>query len=86
LGETDVLKNIQMLPGVQSGAEGSSGFHVRGGSPDQNLILLDGVPVYNVNHFFGFFLPSIRMPFQMLISTKILFPLVLVDVYLQWLI
>lgn len=55
MGETDVLKNIQMLPGVQSGAEGSSGFHVRGGSPDQNLILLDGVPVYNVNHFFGFF-------------------------------
>lgn len=55
LGETDVLKNIQMLPGVQSGVDGSSGFHVRGGSPDQNLILLDGVPVYNVNHFFGFF-------------------------------
>ena len=55
LGETDVLKNIQTLPGVQGGIDGSSGFHVRGGSPDQNLILLDGVPVYNVNHFFGFF-------------------------------
>ena len=55
LGEVDVLKTIQMLPGVQSGTEGSSGFYVRGGGPDQNLILLDGVPVYNVNHLFGFF-------------------------------
>jgi hypothetical protein len=55
LGETDILKNIQMLPGVQGGVEGTSGFNVRGGSPDQNLILLDGVPVYNVNHLFGFF-------------------------------
>lgn len=55
LGETDVLKTIQLLPGVQSGTEGLSGIYVRGGSPDQNLILLDGVPVYNVNHLFGFF-------------------------------
>ena len=55
LGEVDVLKSIQQLPGVQSGNEGSSGIYVRGGSPGQNLILLDGVPVYNVNHLFGFF-------------------------------
>ena len=54
-GETDILKSIQLLPGVQSGSEGTSGFYVRGGGPDQNLILLDGVPVYNVNHLFGFF-------------------------------
>ncbi len=55
MGETDVLKTIQLLPGVQSGTEGLSGIYVRGGGPDQNLILLDGVPVYNVNHLFGFF-------------------------------
>jgi len=55
LGETDVLKAVQLLPGVQSGTEGTGGFYVRGGSSDQNLILLDGVPVYNVNHLFGFF-------------------------------
>ena len=55
LGETDVLKVIQLLPGVQSGSEGTSGIYVRGGGPDQNLILLDGVPVYNVSHLFGFF-------------------------------
>lgn len=55
LGEVDVLKTVQLLPGVQSGSEGTSGFYVRGGGPDQNLILLDGVPVYNVNHLFGFF-------------------------------
>ena len=55
LGENDVLKAIQLLPGVQSGGEGQSGLYVRGGSPDQNLILMDGVPVYNVSHLFGFF-------------------------------
>jgi hypothetical protein len=55
LGETDVLKTIQLLPGVQSGSEGTSGIYVRGGGPDQNLILLDGVPVYNASHLFGFF-------------------------------
>lgn len=55
LGETDVLKAIQLVPGVQSGVEGSAGVHVRGGGPDQNLILLDGVPLYNVEHLFGFF-------------------------------
>ena len=50
----DVLKAIQLLP-VQSGGEGTSGFYVRGGGPDQNLILIDGVPVYNASHLFGFF-------------------------------
>jgi len=55
LGEVDVLKALQLLPGVQSGGEGQNGLYVRGGSPDQNLILLDGVPVYNASHLFGFF-------------------------------
>ncbi|PRY86626.1 TonB-dependent receptor [Mongoliibacter ruber] len=55
MGEVDIFKVIQLLPGVQSGAEGASGLYVRGGSPDQNLILLDGVPVYNASHLFGFF-------------------------------
>ena len=54
-GEVDVLKAIQLLPGVQSGSEGSAGLYVRGGGPDQNLILLDGVPLYSVNHMMGFF-------------------------------
>ena len=54
-GETDVLKALQLLPGVKGGTEGQSGFYVRGGGPDENLILLDDVPLYNVNHMFGFF-------------------------------
>ncbi len=54
-GETDVLKAIQLLPGVQSGTEGMSGIYVRGGGPDQNLFQLDGIPLYNVNHMGGFF-------------------------------
>jgi CarboxypepD_reg-like domain/TonB-dependent Receptor Plug Domain len=55
LGEVDVLKTIQLLPGVKGGGEGSSGFYVRGGGPDQNLILLDDAVVYNTGHLFGFF-------------------------------
>jgi len=55
LGETDLIKNIQMLPGIQGGSEGFSGLYVRGGGPDQNLILLDDVPVYNIGHLLGFF-------------------------------
>ncbi len=55
MGETDVLKAIQLLPGVQSGTEGMTGLIVRGGSPDQNLILMDGVPIYNATHVYGFF-------------------------------
>ena len=54
-GEADVIKSLQLLPGVQGGTEGSSGMYVRGGAPDENLLLLDGVPIYNVNHLFGFF-------------------------------
>lgn len=55
LGEADIMKTIQLMPGVQAGIEGSAGLYVRGGGPDQNLIMLDGVPVYNVDHLFGFF-------------------------------
>jgi hypothetical protein len=55
LGEVDPIKILQLLPGVQTGTEGSTGLYVRGGGPDQNLILLDGVPVYNASHLFGFF-------------------------------
>jgi len=55
MGEVDVLKTIQLLPGVQSSGEGNSGFYVRGGGPDQNLILLDEATVYNASHLFGFF-------------------------------
>ena len=54
MGEVDVMKTLQLMPGIQSGGEGSSGLYVRGGGPDQNLILLDGVPIYNVSHLFGF--------------------------------
>lgn len=54
LGEKDVLKTLQLLPGVKGGNEGTSGIQVRGGSHDQNLILLDGVPVYNTSHLFGY--------------------------------
>lgn len=55
MGETDVLKVVQLTAGVQTGAEGTSGFYVRGGAADQNLILLDEAVVYNPEHFFGFF-------------------------------
>ncbi len=55
MGEVDVLKTIQLLPGVKGGAEGNSGFYVRGGGPDQNLVLLDEATVYNAGHLFGFF-------------------------------
>ena len=55
LGEKDVMKAIQLLPGVQKGSEGSSGIYVRGGGPDQNLIILDDATVYNATHLFGFF-------------------------------
>ncbi|MBK8329715.1 MAG: TonB-dependent receptor [Bacteroidetes bacterium] len=55
MGEVDVLKSLQLLPGVSSAGEGQSGFYVRGGGPDQNLILLDDAVVYNTGHLFGFF-------------------------------
>jgi hypothetical protein len=55
MGEVDLIKTVQMLPGVKPAAEGSSGFSVRGGNPDQNLLLLDEAPVYNAAHLLGFF-------------------------------
>jgi hypothetical protein len=55
MGESDIFKNVLLIPGVQAVGEGSAGFNVRGGSADQNLILLYGSPVYNASHMFGFF-------------------------------
>ncbi|HEY0041383.1 MAG TPA: TonB-dependent receptor [Flavisolibacter sp.] len=55
MGEVDILKAIQLLPGVRNAGEGNAGFYVRGGGPDQNLILLDDAVVYNTGHLFGFF-------------------------------
>lgn len=55
LGEVDVIKSIQMLPGVTNNGEGTPGFNVRGGAVDQNLVLLDEAIIYNTSHFFGFF-------------------------------
>lgn len=55
LGEKDVFKALQLMPGVQSGSEGTSGLYVRGGGPDQNLLILDDAIVYNASHLFGFF-------------------------------
>ena len=54
-GEVDILKTIQLLPGVRNAGEGNAGFYVRGGGPDQNLIMLDDAVVYNTGHLFGFF-------------------------------
>lgn len=55
LGERDIIKTIQLLPGVKNGGEGNGGFFVRGGSADQNMILLDESPIYNASHLLGFF-------------------------------
>jgi hypothetical protein len=55
MGEVDVLKTLQLLPGVMAAGEGNTGFYVRGGGPDQNLVLLDEATVYNTGHLFGFF-------------------------------
>ena len=54
-GELDIIKAMQLLPGVQSGSEGQVGLYVRGGGPDENLILLDEVPLYNISHMLGLF-------------------------------
>lgn len=54
-GEVDVMKTLQLLPGVQSAGEGQSGLYIRGGGPDQNLVLLDDAPILNTGHLFGFF-------------------------------
>jgi len=55
MGEVDIIKTIQLLPGIQSGGEASSGLYVRGGGPDENLMILDEAPVYNASHLMGFF-------------------------------
>lgn len=55
MGEVDIIRTIQLLPGIQSGGEASSGLYVRGGGPDENLMLLDEAPVYNASHLMGFF-------------------------------
>ena len=55
LGEVDIFRSLQLMPGVSGTNEGSSGLYVRGGTPDQNLVLLDGMTIYHVDHFFGFF-------------------------------
>nr|WP_317900265.1 TonB-dependent receptor [Aurantibacillus circumpalustris] len=55
MGEVDVLKTIQLLPGIKNAGDGNTGFYVRGGGPDQNLILLDGANIYNASHLLGFF-------------------------------
>jgi len=55
MGEVDIIRSIQLLPGIQSGGEGSSGLYVRGGGPDENLVILDEAPVYNASHLLGFF-------------------------------
>ena len=55
IGEVDIFRSLQLLPGVSGTSESSSGLHIRGGEPEQNLVLLDGIKVYNVEHFFGFF-------------------------------
>ncbi|HVI49400.1 MAG TPA: TonB-dependent receptor [Chitinophaga sp.] len=55
LGEADVMRTLQALPGVSGSMDGAGGLHVRGGSPDQNLVLMDGSPVFNFSHFFGIY-------------------------------
>ena len=70
MGEADVLKAALLLPGVQTVGEGASGFNVRGGSTDQNLIILNGAPVFNTSHLFGFFSASILMWLRISSSIK----------------
>ena len=55
IGETDVFRSLQLLPGIQMGNTGFAGLYIRGGTPDQNQIILDGMSIYQVDHFFGFF-------------------------------
>ena len=55
VGEVDIFRSLQLLPGISASNESSSGLYIRGGTPDQNLVLFDGMTVYNVDHFFGFF-------------------------------
>jgi len=78
MGEKDVLKVLQLMPGVQKGSEGQSGIYVRGGGPDQNLIILDDAVVYNASHLFLMVMPS-----KVLNSPKAVFLLDLVDDFHQ---
>lgn len=55
IGEVDIFRTIQLLPGISGASDGESGLYVRGGTPDQNLVLFDGMTIYHVDHFFGFF-------------------------------
>tara|TARA_Y100001960_G_scaffold278636_1_gene310238 strand:- start:40 stop:720 length:681 start_codon:yes stop_codon:yes gene_type:complete len=55
IGEVDIFRSLQLLPGVSATQESGSGLYIRGGEPQENLVLLDGIKVYNVDHFFGFF-------------------------------
>ena len=55
IGEVDIFRSLQLLPGISGANDGSSGLYVRGGTPDQNLVLFDGMTIYHVDHFFGFF-------------------------------
>ena len=55
LGEADIFRSLQLLPGISGANEGSAGLYVRGGTPDQNLVIYDGMTVYHVDHFFGMF-------------------------------
>lgn len=79
MGEADVMKTIQLMPGVQAGVDGSAGLYIRGGSPDQNLILLDGTPVYNVDHLFGFFSVFTPEAVKRSLCLKVPFPLASAD-------
>lgn len=64
-----MIKSIQALPGVTTAGEAATGFNVRGGSVDQNLILYDGMPVFNSSHVFGFSQHSMQKPFAMFLFT-----------------
>lgn len=66
LGEIDALKALQLLPGVSSATEGTAGLYVRGGGPDQNLVLLDEAVVYNTGHLLGFLVFLILMQLEIL--------------------
>lgn len=72
-GEIDVGRAIKHLPGVMPGTELTNGMYVRGGSQDQNLVLIDGIPIYNTNHVFGFILYLIQMPLIVLTYQRVVF-------------
>ncbi len=55
IGEVDIFRSLQLLPGISAANDGSAGLYIRGGTPDQNLVLFDGMTIYHVDHFFGFF-------------------------------